>query len=67
MTIYAHAFWAWYPFRRRSWVWPLVGGAILPDLPYCVFVVAAAVERGRRAFADVALWRSIWGVGANSP
>jgi hypothetical protein len=61
VTIYAHAFFAWYPFRRRPWVWPLVGGAILPDLPYCVFFVAAAVERGPRAFADLALWRSIWG------
>jgi hypothetical protein len=61
VTIYAHGFWAWYPFRRRPWVWPLVAGAILPDLPYCAFFAAAAVERGPRAFTDLALWRSIWG------
>jgi membrane-bound metal-dependent hydrolase YbcI (DUF457 family) len=61
VTVYAHAFFAWYPFRRRPWVWPLVAGAILPDLPYCVLFVAAAVERGPRAFTDLALWRSIWG------
>ena len=61
MTIYAHAFWAWHPFRRRPWVGPLVAGAILPDLPYCVFFATAAVERGPRAFVDIALWRSFWG------
>jgi hypothetical protein len=61
VTIYAHAFWAWYPFRRRPWVGPLVVGALLPDLPYCVFFVAAAVERGPRAVVDLALWRSLWG------
>jgi hypothetical protein len=61
VTIYAHAFSAWYPFRRRPWVWPLVAGAILPDLPYCAFFTAAAVEHGPRAFLDLALWRSVWG------
>jgi len=61
VTIYAHAFWAWYPFRRRPWVGPLVAGAILPDLPYCVFFVAAALEHGPRAFTDLGVWRSIWG------
>jgi hypothetical protein len=60
VTICAHAFWAWYPFRRRPWVGPLVAGAILPDLPYVVFFVAAAIEHGPRAFADPALWRSVW-------
>jgi hypothetical protein len=61
VTLYAHAFWAWYPFRRRRWVWPLVAGAILPDLPYCAFFAAAAVEQGPRAVIDLTLWRSIWG------
>ena len=61
MTIYAHAFVAWYPFRRRPWVWPLVAGAILPDLPYCAFFAAAAVEQGPRAVIDLTLWRSTWG------
>ena len=54
MTIDAHAFWAWYPFGRRPWVWPLVVGAILLDLPHGAFFAAAAVEPGPRTFTDLA-------------
>jgi membrane-bound metal-dependent hydrolase YbcI (DUF457 family) len=61
VTIYAHAFWAWYPFRRRPWVWPLIAGAILPDLPYWVSFAIAAIRRGPHALADLGLWHSVWG------
>jgi hypothetical protein len=61
VTIYAHAFWAWYPFRRRPWVWSLVAGAILPDLPYFLFFATAAIWHGPHALTDLALWHSIWG------
>jgi len=60
VTIYAHAFWAWYPFRRRSWVGWFVLGAIVPDLPY-VFVFAAAALRAEPGLlTDLGLWDSLW-------
>jgi len=60
MTIYAHAFWAWFPFRRRVWVKWLTLGAVLPDLPYCVYFGISAIERGPRAIADMRIWESLW-------
>jgi hypothetical protein len=60
MTIYAHAFWAWFPFRRRTWVKWLTLGAVLPDLPYCIVFGMSAVERGPRAIADMRVWESLW-------
>lgn len=60
MTIYAHAFWAWYPFRHRTWVGWFVLGAVLPDLPYVFLFAAAALRGGPRALTDLALWDSLW-------
>lgn len=60
MTIYAHAFWAWYPFRERNWVGWFVLGAVLPDLPYIFLFAAAALRGGPSALADLELWDSLW-------
>ena len=60
MTIYAHAFWAWYPCRRRSWVGWFVLGAIVPDLPYVVMFAAASLRTGPGVLADLALWDALW-------
>jgi hypothetical protein len=60
MTIYAHAFWAWFPFRRRACAKWLALGAVLPDLPYCVVFGVSAVEHGPRAIADMRVWESLW-------
>ena len=60
MTIYAHAFWAWYPCRRRSWVGWFVLGAIVPDLPYVLMFAAASLRAGPGILADLALWDSLW-------
>jgi membrane-bound metal-dependent hydrolase YbcI (DUF457 family) len=60
VTIYAHAFWPWYPFRRRPWVWLLVAGAILPDAPYLGFFAVAAVRHGPQALTDLDLWHFVW-------
>ena len=60
MTIYAHAFWAWYPFRRRSWVGWFVLGAVVPDLPYVFLFAVAALRSGPSALADLELWDSLW-------
>jgi hypothetical protein len=60
VTIYAHAFWAWFPFRRKLWVKWLTLGAVFPDLPYCVFFGLSAFERGPRAIGDMQIWESLW-------
>ena len=60
MTIYAHAFWAWYPFRRRSWVGWFVVGAVVPDLPYLLVFAAAVLRAGPGMLADLGLWHSLW-------
>ena len=60
MTIYAHAFWAWYPYRRRRWVGWFVLGAIVPDLPYVAIFAAATLRTGPGVLADLALWDSLW-------
>jgi Domain of unknown function (DUF4184) len=60
MTIYAHAFWAWFPFRRRAWVSWLVLGAVLPDLPYCLSFALAVARRGPHAIGDLGLWEELW-------
>jgi hypothetical protein len=61
MTIYAHAFWAWYPFRQRDWVGFLTLGAVLPDLPYVAVFAWTALSAGPGALGDLHLWESLWG------
>ena len=60
VTIYAHAFWAWYPCRRRSWVGWFVLGAIVPDLPYVLMFAAASLRAGPGIVTDLALWDALW-------
>jgi membrane-bound metal-dependent hydrolase YbcI (DUF457 family) len=60
VTIYAHAFWAWYPFRRQRWVRWFVLGAVVPDLPYLFVFAATALRTGPRTLTDLGLWESLW-------
>lgn len=60
VTIYAHAFWAWYPFRRRAWVGWFVLGAVTPDLPYVLALLAVSLPSGPSSLADLGLWESLW-------
>src|SRR5262245_27308868 len=60
MTIYAHAFWAWFPFRRRRWVFPLVVGSLLPDVPYLAGFLVMTGRGGSRSVADLTLWDALW-------
>jgi membrane-bound metal-dependent hydrolase YbcI (DUF457 family) len=60
VTIYAHAFWAWYPWRRRRWVAWFVLGAIMPDLPYVVVFAVASLRAGPGILANLGLWNSLW-------
>jgi membrane-bound metal-dependent hydrolase YbcI (DUF457 family) len=60
VTIYAHAFWAWYPWRRRRWVGWFVLGAVVPDLPYVAVFAAASLRAGPGMLADLGLWDALW-------